>query len=56
MGTTNRILFNPCVDWCYQRYGKQYTASCDETCEYARVVKEKKNLEEQLKKFEDDWK
>lgn len=48
-------MFNPCVH-CYIRYDKQYSSACDENCEYAKVVKEKKLLEEQLKKFEDDGK
>lgn len=37
-------MFNPCRDHCYFRYGKQYTPECDSTCEYAKVVKENKEL------------
>ena len=40
------ILFNPCVEHCYNRYGRQYSSDCDDKCEYAKVVKEKKLLEE----------
>lgn len=44
-------MFNPCVA-CYQKYGKQYPdvlyGGCDNNCEYAKVVKEKKLLEEEM--------
>ena len=33
-------MFNPCVEHCYPRYGKQYSSECDGKCEYARTVKE----------------
>ena len=29
----------PCKDYCYLRFGKQYTEKCDNACDYARVVK-----------------
>lgn len=34
-------LMNPCVDYCFLRYGKQYDINCDNTCEFARVIKKK---------------
>lgn len=30
-------MYNPCFE-CYNRYGKQYTKDCDDTCEYANIV------------------
>ena len=41
-------LFNPCYEHCYLRHGKQYSPECDSQCEYAKVVKENKNLKEEL--------
>lgn len=42
-------MFNPCVEHCFNRYGKQYSSECDENCDYAKAVKEKKMLEEKNK-------
>ena len=39
---------NPCVDLCYLRYGKEYSEECDETCDYAKAVKELKELRAKL--------
>lgn len=41
-------MFNPCVEHCFNRFGKQYTVDCDENCEFAKVIKEKKKLELEL--------
>lgn len=30
---------NPCKDYCYLRFGKQYSADCDTSCEFAKAVK-----------------
>ena len=43
---------NPCKDFCYIRFGKQYTSKCDKTCEYAKVVLENRELKERLAKYE----
>lgn len=37
-------MFEPCYEHCYLRYGKQYTAECDDECNYAKAVKENKEL------------
>lgn len=29
----------PCVDYCYLRFGKQYSKECDSKCDYVRVIK-----------------
>ena len=42
-------MFNPCVEHCFNRYGKQYSSECDGNCDYAKAVKEKKMLEEKNK-------
>lgn len=41
-------MFNPCFEHCNLRFGKQYTPDCDDKCEFAKVVKEKKDLEKEL--------
>lgn len=41
-------MFNPCIEYCYLRFGKQYTTDCDKQCEFAKIVKEKKLIEEDL--------
>lgn len=35
-------MYNPCFE-CMNRYGKQYTEECDNTCNYAQAVKERNN-------------
>jgi hypothetical protein len=30
-------MYNPCFE-CLNRYGKQYTEECDNTCEYAHAL------------------
>lgn len=41
-------LMNPCIDYCFLRFGKQYNTSCDKECEYAKVVKENRELKAKL--------
>ena len=41
-------MYNPCFE-CMSKYGRQYTEDCDSKCDYAKVVKEKKQLEEHLR-------
>ena len=36
-------MFFPCGQ-CYMRGGAQYTEECDTTCDYAKVVKENKEM------------
>lgn len=42
-------MLNPCYELCFLRFGKQYTSDCDDKCEFAKVSKEKKKLEEEQK-------
>jgi predicted secreted protein len=53
-------MFNPCIDYCYIRYGREYTHECEDRCDYARVCKELRELKQKVyedkKKFEDDGK
>ena len=42
---------NPCIELCYLRYGKQYTPECDEFCDYAKAVKENKQLKVALEEI-----
>ncbi len=44
-------MYNPCVE-CYNKYSRQYTSDCDDKCDYARAIKEKKILENKLNKPE----
>lgn len=41
----------PYIDYCYNRFGRQYTPDCDNTCDYAIKVKENKMLKEYLKRL-----
>ena len=41
----------PCIDYCYNRFGRQYTPECDNICDYAIKVKENKIFKEYLKKL-----
>ena len=41
-------MFNPCVEYCYNRLGKQYSSDCDDKCEDAKVVKERNYLNVEL--------
>ena len=41
-------IFNPCYEYCYLRLGKQYDSDCDNKCEYANAIKEKKELEKTI--------
>ncbi|MCM1234161.1 MAG: hypothetical protein NC489_29000 [Ruminococcus flavefaciens] len=40
-------MINPCI-WCYQRYGKEYSEHCNDSCEFAKAVKENKLLKEEM--------
>lgn len=37
-------MFNPCIDHCYLRYGKQYSKECKENCAYAKAVNDIKTV------------
>lgn len=41
-------MFNPCIEHCYVRNGKEYSSECDNICTYAQIAKEKRELEEEL--------
>ena len=51
---------NPCKDYCYYRYGKEYTPECDKNCDFAKEVNLRKKLEKELQEIkeamEDDLK
>ena len=32
------MMFNPCYEHCYLRYGSQYTKDCNSRCEFALAV------------------
>jgi ABC-type uncharacterized transport system fused permease/ATPase subunit len=40
---------NPCVEWCYNRFGKEYTEKCDSYCEYAKALMELRQAKESLR-------
>lgn len=46
-------MFNPCVEHCYNRYGKQYSSDCDDKCEFAKEIKEKRILGEKSNKYDE---
>lgn len=39
---------NPCTEYCYLRYGKQYSKECDDECEFASWVQIAKDLQTKL--------
>lgn len=41
-------MVNPCIDYCFNRFGKFYSSDCDSKCEFAKVIKEKKLLEKEM--------
>lgn len=47
-------MFNPCMEYCKNKFNKEYTNDCDSICKYASVVKENRRLKaeiEAIKKF-----
>ena len=42
-------MFVPCFESCYLKYGKQYSEECNDSCDYAKAVLEKNELEKVLK-------
>ena len=46
-------MFNPCSDYCYIRFGKQYDPEkCDSYCEFAKVCVENRELKKKLEEYE----
>lgn len=45
-------MINPCKDYCYIRFGKQYTKECDTQCEFAKVCVENRELKKRLEAYE----
>ncbi len=43
-------MYNPCFE-CWNRYGKQYSEECDNSCEYAVAVKVINNLQDEINKL-----
>lgn len=44
---------NPCVDYCFQRFGRQYTPECDNYCAYAKAEKRLLELQSELEQTRD---
>ena len=44
---------NPCVDYCFQRFGRQYTPECDAHCAYAKAEKQLLTLRSELEETRD---
>ena len=45
-------MYSPCFE-CLNRYGKQYSEECDNTCEYAVAVKYIGELQDEIKSLQD---
>ena len=45
----SNFMFEPCYEYCYLRFGKQYTPDCDDKCAYAKVIKERDKAVEFIK-------
>lgn len=39
---------DPCIDYCFNHFGKEYTKDCDNNCEYAKAIAENKKLQANL--------
>lgn len=39
---------NPCIDYCFNHFNKEYTKDCDNNCEYAKVIVKNKKLQADL--------
>ena len=39
---------DPCIDYCFNHFGKEYTKDCDNNCEYAKAIAENKKLQADL--------
>lgn len=44
---------NPCIDYCFQRFGRQYTPECDAHCAYAKAEKQLLTLRSELEETRD---
>ena len=44
-------MFNPCVDYCWNRFGREYSKDCDNTCEFAKIAKELDKYKELFEKL-----
>ena len=42
-------MINPCRDYCYVNFGKEYSAECNDTCAYAQEAVRRQELEETLR-------
>ena len=49
---SDKNLFNPCIEHCFIRYGKQYTKDCDEKCDYAKMAKELRELKQEYRELD----
>lgn len=43
----------PCVEYCRSKFGRSYSKKCDKICDYARVVREKEELEKKCSRLEE---
>ena len=39
-------MFNPCYEYCFLKYEKQYSRDCDDKCDYGKAIAENKLLKE----------
>ena len=39
---------NPCIDYCFYRFGKEYSQNCNNYCEYAKIIAENERLRAEL--------
>lgn len=46
-------MMDPCVSYCFTRFGKEYNEDCDKTCNYAKITKERDELRDSLDKVLD---
>jgi hypothetical protein len=48
-------MFEPCIEHCYLRFGKQFEPACYETCNYAKACKERDKAVEFIKYLDKNY-
>ena len=46
---------NPCIDYCFYRFGKEYSKDCNNYCEYAKIMAENEKLRAELEQVKGEW-
>ena len=44
---------NPCITFCYTKFGKTYSPECEDRCRFAKVIKELRNIKLEIRKIQE---